>query len=477
MAHEITVPRLGWSMEEGVFGEWLKANGDFVEAGEMVFLLEGEKAAHEIESLETGYLHIPSNAPRPGETVKVGQVIGFLLSQGETPPKVSNTTPSPRPTKPPKEPAVEVAQKIPLVKAPIAESIAPMPPAVLEGRSRMAGPAARRLARQLGIDWNTVPTPDPTGRVVSIDVLREHDSIAQSQREAIAAPIASPRARRRAQEMGIDWRTLRGTGRRGRIRERDILSHVPTTAALTAAATAAPTARSNEVPPATPGKHVPASKLRLVLAKRMVEGGTQAAPVTLHAKIDASSLVAYRNSLKTQAAGAGIPSYNDILIWLAARTLKERSELNACWYRDGIYHYDEIHIATAVDSDSGLLAPVIRNVDQLTLEQITQATIQVITDARSGRLNQSALQGATFTVTNLGMFGVDAFTPILNLPQAAILGVGRIVEEPVVRNGQLAVGQTLTLSLTFDHRVVDGAPAARWLQRLCELIQSLGNKP
>jgi pyruvate dehydrogenase E2 component (dihydrolipoamide acetyltransferase) len=473
MAQEITIPRLGWSMEEGIFGEWLKASGDYVQAGEMIFLLEGEKAAHEIESLETGYLHIPPNAPRPGETVKVGQVIGLLLSQGETPPKISNATPSPQPPKPQKEPAVEVAQEIPVVNAPTAESIAPMPPTALGGRSRMAGPAARRLARQLGIDWNTVPTPDPTGRVVSIDVRRAHDSVAQNQPEAIGAPIASPRARRRAQEMGIDWRTIRGSGRRGRIRERDILSHVPTTAALNAA----PTARSNEVPPATPGKHVPASKLRLVLAKRMVEGGTQAAPVTLHTKIDASALVAYRNSLKTQAAGAGIPSYNDILIWLAARTLKERPELNACWYRDGIYHYEEIHVATAVDSDAGLLAPVIRNADQLTLEQITQATIQRITDARSGSLNQSALQGATFTVTNLGMFGVDAFTPILNSPQAAILGVGRIIEEPVVRNSQLAVGQTLTLSLTFDHRVVDGAPAARWIQRLCELIQSLGNKP
>jgi pyruvate dehydrogenase E2 component (dihydrolipoamide acetyltransferase) len=476
MAQEITIPRLGWSMEEGIFGEWLKASGDYIQAGEMIFLLEGEKAAHEIESLETGYLHIPSNAPRPGETVKVGQVIGYLLSQGETPPKISNLPASPQASKPPKEPAVEVAPEVSVMKVPLTESIPPMPRSVLEGRSQMAGPAARRLARQLGIDWNTVPTPDPTGRVVTIDVRRAHDSIAPTQSEAIGGPIASPRARRRAQEMGIDWRTIRGTGRRSRVRERDILSHVPSTAALTAAPTAAPSARSNEVPPATPGKHVPASKLRLVLAKRMVEGVTQAAPVTLHTKVDASALVAYRNSLKTQATGAGIPSYNDILIWLSARTLKEWPELNACWYRDGIYHYEEIHIATAVDSDAGLLAPVIRNVDQLTLEQITQVTIQLIADGRSGRLNQSALQGATFTVTNLGMFGVDAFTPVLNLPQAAILGVGRIVEEPVVRNGQLAVGQTLTLSLTFDHRVVDGAPAARWLQRLCELIQSLGNK-
>jgi pyruvate dehydrogenase E2 component (dihydrolipoamide acetyltransferase) len=460
MAQEITIPRLGWSMEEGIFGEWLRANGDFVEAGEMVFLLEGEKAAHEIESLETGYLYIPEDSPRPGETVKVGQVIGFLLGKGEKPPilpkrvtagKVAVAIPAAVEPKPVLDRSLEVPQK-----------------AVQSGnfvsRQRVAGPAARRLARELGIDLNAIPTPDPTGRVLTEDV-KLAISMQDSGRGLVSHPVASPRARRRARELGLDWSKVQGTGRNGRVRERDIIAH---------ASIASPTVlKTNEIAPASPGRHIPASKLRLVLAQRMQAGVSQAAPVTLHTKVDADALIAYRTHMKRDASKENIPSYNDILIWLTARTMREQPQLNACWYRDGIHYYDAIHIATAVDTEAGLLAPVIPNADHLTLKQIADETKQRITASRAGSLNQSALQGGTFTITNLGMMGIDAFTPILNLPQAGILGVGRIVEDSVVRDGRIVVGNTMTLSLTFDHRVIDGAPAARWLQRLCELIQSL----
>jgi pyruvate dehydrogenase E2 component (dihydrolipoamide acetyltransferase) len=459
MAQEIKIPRLGWSMEEGIFGEWLRANGDFVEAGEMVFLLEGEKAAHEIESLETGYLYIPEDGPRPGETVQVGQVIGFLLGKGETPPvstpkgptqRVAVATPAADEPKPVVDRTIAVPQKVVQSDNPVS-------------RQRVAGPAARRLARELGIDLNAITTPDPTGRVLTEDVKR---GVALSDSGGgFSDPVASPRARRRARELGVDWSKVRGTGRKGRIRERDIVAH---------ASIASPSVpKTNEIAPASQGRHAPASKLRLVLAQRMQAGVSQAAPVTLHTKVDADALVAYRNRLKRDASDGNIPSYNDILIWLAAKTLREQPQLNACWYQDGIHSYDAIHMATAVDTDNGLLAPVIPNADQLTLLQISDETRQRITAARSGSLSQKMLQGGTFTITNLGMFGIDGFTPILNLPQAGILGVGRIVEEPVVRDGRIVVGNTMTLSLTFDHRVLDGAPAARWLQRLCDLIQSL----
>jgi pyruvate dehydrogenase E2 component (dihydrolipoamide acetyltransferase) len=146
--------------------------------------------------------------------------------------------------------------------------------------------------------------------------------------------------------------------------------------------------------------------------------------------------------------------------------------LNACWYQDGIHSYDNIHIATAVDTPDGLLAPVVRDVDRLALHQIADRTRQLVAQARCGQLSQNQLSGGTFTISNLGMYGIDTFTPVLNLPQAAIFGVGRIVEEPVVRNGQLAIENMMTLSLTFDHRVIDGAPAARWLQRICERLQT-----
>ena len=198
----------------------------------------------------------------------------------------------------------------------------------------------------------------------------------------------------------------------------------------------------------------------------MTAGLHQAAPVTLTTKVNAMALVSFREQLKAEAVDEIVPGYNDIMIFRTVRVLRDLPEFNACWYRSGIHIYDSIHIATAIDTPDGLLAPVVRHADQLTLRQAAEQTQDLIAQTRSGQLKQSQLSGGTFTISNLGMFGVDAFTPILNLPQAAILGVGRIVEEPVVRNGQLEAGKTLTLSLTFDHRVVDGAPAARFLQKL-----------
>lgn len=429
MAHEITIPRLGWSMEEGVLGRWLKSPGQSVRRGEMLFTLEGEKAAEEIESFDAGYLWIPADAPRPGSTVKVGQVIGFLLAEGESAP----TT-------------VGSAAQHGAVPQTVPETPRRLP--------RPAGPAARRLARQLGIDLDTVPSPDPTGRVIDDDVRR------MAHRPSTARPVATPRARRRAKELGLDWTTLSGSGRGGRIRERDVVERLPS--------------GHSESAPASPGQHTPASKRRLTIAQRMVAGVTQAAPVTLTTKIDARPLVDFRNERKRTANGDA-PSYHDILIQLVAATLRELPQLNACWHRDGIYQYDDIHIALAVDCEAGLLAPVVRHADRLSLDEITSRTRQLIADARANRLSQQLLEVGTFTITSLGAFGIDAFTPILNLPQAGILGVGRIVEEPIVRDGQIVAGHTLCLSLTFDHRIVDGAPAAKWLSALCAKIVSIGS--
>ena len=451
MPHPITVPRLGWSMEEGVFAEWLKAPGELVRSGDLIFLLEGEKAATEIESLDSGYLCIPGDAPQSGATVKVGEVIGFLLVEGETAPttvRISPTTTTP----------------VAVLQTPASAT----GPGMTSPTQRAAGPAARRMARELGIDLNCVVTPDPTGRVLCDDVQRA--AIGQGQRTAatgnVTGPIATPRARRRARELGVDWTRLTGTGRNGRIRERDISAEPIENAANTLSPAA-------EIPPTEPGRHVPASKLRRIIAQRMSAGVHLAVPVTLSAKIDAESLVTYRERLKTESRNGFVPSYNDILIYHAALTLRELPDLNACWYRDGIHSYDDIHIATAVDTPDGLLAPVVRDADRLALHQIADRTRQLVAQARSGQLSQNQLSGGTFTISNLGMYGIDTFTPVINLPQAAILGVGRIVDEPVVRNSQLAIGKTMNLSLTFDHRVIDGAPAARWLKRICERLESL----
>jgi pyruvate dehydrogenase E2 component (dihydrolipoamide acetyltransferase) len=471
MPHPITIPRLGWSMEEGIFGEWLKPHGEPVRAGDMLFVLEGEKAAHEIESLDSGILCIPADAPQPGTTVKVGEVIGFLLAEGETAPatvRVPPTTTAPiaasqthAPVRRTSSPSsLEINGLEVRCTSTSGKSTSSALPSVTSTMPRAAGPAARRLARELGIDLNAVFTPDPTGRVLCEDVQSAAASRNQSQSGGTTArnPVATPRAKRRARELGIDWTRLAGTGRGGRIRERDIL-----------------TAKSDSplpIPdsPSVPGRFVPASKLRQIIAQRMSAGVHQAVPVTLTTKVDVDSLVAYRERLKHEAVDGLVPSFNDIVIQQAAQTLRELPDLNACWQGHGIHHFDAVHIATAVDTPAGLLAPVVRDADQLTLPELAARTRGLVEQARAGTLTQDQLSGGTFTVSNLGMLGIDAFTPVLNLPQAAILGVGRIVEEPVVRDGQLAAGKTMTLSLTFDHRVIDGAPAARWLQRLCERL-------
>lgn len=446
MTITITIPRLGWSMEEGTFGEWLKTTGETVSPGEMLFSLEGEKATQEIEALDAGVLCIPDDAPRSGDIVQVGQVIGFLLATGETPP---STVGSPR---------VKTTQ-----------TPTPVSPAHVV-TSRAASPSARRLAWEQGIDLDTIPTPDPTGRVTGDDVQRATVARRAVPPARSARAVATPRARRRAQELQIDWTKLTGTGRDGRIRERDVLvSRQPSGSRV-----------QDELPPSAPGKHVPATRLRKTIAQRMLAGVQQTAPVTLNTKVDASALVAWRTARKANANGRIVPSYNDLLVKLAAVAMTDYPQLNACWHRDGIFLYDTINIAVAVDTEAGLVAPVITDVQQLSVEDIAAQSQALIQHARAGTLTASQLQGGTFTVTNLGMFDIDAFTPVINLPQAAILGVGRIIREPVVRGDSIVIGETLTLSLTFDHRVIDGGPAARWLQRLTELIaapDSLLNAP
>lgn len=438
-------------MEEGVLVEWLKTPGELVRAGDMIFELEGEKASQEIESFDTGILCVPADAPQPGDTVKVGQVIGFLLAEGEAAPASVGNPPSSQPPTAPPDTKNSAS-------SPTISQHAPAP--------RVAGPAARRRARQMGVDLNAVHTPDPTGRVLCEDLqpgARTHMPTAGVGGRR-ARQISTPRARRRARELGIDWTRLKGTGRHGRIRECDVLSQQESPALGGAAS------NSRESAPVASGVHTHASKTRKIIAQRMSAAAQQVAPVTLQTKVLASAMVAFRERLKATTDGDIVPSYNDILIHLTATTLRELPQLNACWYRDGIHIYDEINIATAIDTDSGLISPVLHGADQLTLAQIAEETSDLITRARTGKLTQKELEGGTFTVSNLGMFGIDGFTPIINLPQAAILGIGRIVKEPIVENGRLGIGHTLTLNFTFDHRVLDGAPAARWLRLLCEQI-------
>ena len=207
---------------------------------------------------------------------------------------------------------------------------------------------------------------------------------------------------------------------------------------------------------------------------RMVESARTTAPVTLTSEVDATELVQMRRKLKADGADT-VPSYNDLLAKLVAMALREHRMLNTSIEGDEIVLRSTINIAVAVDTERGLFAPVIRNADQLSLLELTAASANLIDLAQQGKLKAEKLQGATFTITNLGMYDIDAFTPIISLPQSAVMGIGRIVPRQVVIDAEAertAIRQMMTLSLTFDHRLVDGAPAARFLQRVKQYVET-----
>lgn len=397
MAHEIVIPRLGWSMEEGSFVRWLKADGDPVARGEAIFELEGEKALQEIEAVNEGILHIPPFGPKPGEVLRVGAVIGYLKAAEES---ISNLTVN----------------------------------------------SSAHAFVALSLESNIAKHP-------------KSPTLIQPSSNGV---VVSPRARRVAKELGIDWTQLSGTGMGGRVRECDVrsafehqrLSGVPSDIAL----------------------RIPHSNRRRLIAKRMATAQQRTVPVTLTTKADATRLVKLRELFKAQANPSEAPGYQDIIAKLVAETLKRNLLLTGQWEEDEIVlaAQNALHIGIAVDTGEGLVVPVIQNVGGLTLIDLAGQTRQLIKRARSWTLSAADMQGGVFTITNLGSFGIDAFTPVINPPQSCILGLGAIRLEPVaLDDGQIAARHQITLSLTFDHRVIDGAPAARFLQSLVDAIANL----
>jgi pyruvate dehydrogenase E2 component (dihydrolipoamide acetyltransferase) len=286
--------------------------------------------------------------------------------------------------------------------------------------------------------------------------------------------VASPRARRAAAGLGVDWRTLVGSGRGGRILERDVAR---ASGAVPSGANAPGDSRADaqQAAPTAAAGPLPLSRIRRVTAERVTLSARTVAPVTLTTEANATTLVQLRKQALTEhGAPEGVPSITDLLVKVVAVALAEHPALNAELTPAGIVQHADVNIGIAVDAEAGLLAPVVRNVGGRSVESIARETARLIHAARSNTIRTEDLAGATFTITNLGMYEIDAFTPIVNLPQCAILGVGRIVARPVVideTTEQVAVQRMLTLSLTFDHRLVDGAPAARFLQRIKHLVE------
>ncbi|HEY8599316.1 MAG TPA: dihydrolipoamide acetyltransferase family protein [Thermomicrobiales bacterium] len=425
MAIEIVMPRLGWNMEVGTVVEWLKQDGDRVNAGEYLFMVESDKSISEVEALDSGTLRIPGNALRMGEELPVGTVLAYLVQDDEAaPPTGGNDAPAP---------AASPAQTAPAPVAPVA-----------------AAPASAERATNA-----------------------EQDRVRRRR-----SPVASPRAIRIATALGVDWTKLTGSSRSGRIVEQDIREAFARQGAAASGkpADAAPVAVASTAPPAPSPAAIPLSPMRRTIAERMARSAHTAAAVTLTTEADASALVRVRADLAAAllARGDTRPMYNDFFVRLVAVALRDFPELNASLTDEGIVRHEALHIGLAVDTERGLLVPVLRDVQDKSVQTIAGEAAVLIAAARAGKTPQADLQGGTFTITNLGMYEIDAFTPIINPPQCAILGIGRIVARPVVIDEEteaVAVRKMVVLSLTFDHRLVDGGPAARFLQRIKQYVE------
>ncbi len=437
----IVMPKLGLTMTEGTLTEWLIEPGQRVHQGEILFLFESEKATMEYEAPANGVLE--QHLVEIGTTVACGTPVALLTTDIKT------------------ARVLDVGTGNQSVAASTAPTIAPT---VSSSTSKIATPAAKRRAREIGVDIDTLVGRGPNGRVQLVDVEEAPgDKVTGRQGDRV-----TPIALQLAVDLGIDLGGVQGSGPGGRIGRDDVL------AAARQALSTAPDYPSVPDRPTYSSRN-PVSGVRGVIARRMSESAFSAPHVTLHTEADVTAFVAARQQINEELAGGADSetklSYNALLVALVARALREHPALNACLVDDEIRIYEAINIALAVDTERGLLVPVIRDADQLDIVAIQNVGDALIQRALLGESLPDDLSGGTFTLTNLGMFDIDAFTPIINQPQSAILGVGRILSKPVDVGGQVGLRQMMTLSLSFDHRIVDGGPAARFLQRVKQLIE------
>jgi len=445
------MPKLGQTMEEGTIVEWLKQEGDQVARGDELCEIESDKAVLPAESTVKGTLLkilVPKGGKAPVlEPIAIigakGEDISALLSGGGA-----------EASAPAAEPAAEPA---PAAEPQTATAPQPVRPA---GERIFVSPRARALAQEKGVPLEAVRGSGPDGRIVEKDII----AFLKEQ------PASTPLARKEAAELGV---ALTGLAQGGeRVTAEAVRLAAATPAASAVAAPAAPAAPAATAVAA--GTLTPLKGIRGIIAQRMAASSQATAAVTLFTSVDATEFVAAREKLKEAFAkelGFNI-GYNDLLAAIVARCLTEFPYMNVHLEEGGIRQMGEVNIGMAVDTEKGLLVPVLRNANQKSVKQLATEFRALVERARVGKSGPDDLSGGTFTITNLGMYGVEEFTPIINMPEVAILGVGRIRPEPTVVGGQVAIRQMQRLSLTFDHRVVDGAPAARFLQEIARYVEA-----
>jgi pyruvate dehydrogenase E2 component (dihydrolipoamide acetyltransferase) len=433
MAKNVIMPALGMAQETGMLINWLKQEGEAVTKGEPLMEVETDKATVEIEAPESGLLG--GISAQPGDVIPVGQTIAWILAAGEQPP-------------------VQVA--------PSAQA---EPQAQSRNVSIEASPLARKIAEEHGIDLALIRSNGK--RIEKADVLAylkdeggkmKDETPSNHPSSLIFHPSripASPKARRLAVERGIDIATLKGSGPDGAVLVADVPLEVVHTPSADVEA---------------PGT---VSTVWRIMAERMTSSWTTVPHFYLMREVDASNLIEWRSRVSsTVEKRAGIkPTYTDLLVKLIGFTLREHPRLNAAWENGNIRFNKEVNVGIAVAIEEGLIVPVIRDADSASISEIAAQRKELIERAQNRKVRPADISDGTFTLSNLGMYNVDAFSAIVNPPQAAILAVGRITERVVPVNGQVAIRPMMVMTLSCDHRVVDGARAAQFLDDLATHVE------
>jgi len=428
-AYQVVMPRLGLTMREGKILEWYKKDGDPVEKGEPLFSIENEKASLDIESPASGILKIQVPVD---VSVPILSPVALLFGSGQasghhTIVEMSTTG---------EEKGV---LREPLLKETVVTRVS-------DHTAIKATPKARALARREGVDLENLNGTGIRGMVVSADILQKIKGTGEVR--------ATPLAKLKAADAGIDLHGKTGSGPRGMVRCEDLAQF-------------SNKSEAEKIPCVKP-----MSELRTIISNRLGQSWLERPQVTLTTEADATLFMEARKQLNFELVKKNVKiSLNTLFIKISAQAISEFPYINVSLIPEGLLQHQDINIGLAVDTERGLLVPVLRSANNKTFESIQMELDGLVDRTISGKNLKDELSGGTFTITNLGTYEIDAFTPIINPPECAILGIGRIHQKPVGFENQVVLRQMVSLSLSFDHRLVDGAPAAKFLQRIKQFIE------
>lgn len=443
MAIPVIMPRQGQSVESCIITKWNKAVGDAVAVGDILFTYETDKATFDEEAKEAGTLLAILH--QEGDDVPCLENVCIIGAAGED---ISAFTQGAAPAADTPAPAAEAKTAAPAAAA-AAPAAAPAAKAI-EGDIRIS-PRARAYAEKTGVDYRYAAPTGAEGRIMERDVM-----LLREQGVMVTGAAAG-------QYMAGQDR-IEGTGIGGRVSLAD-LNAPAAAAAAPAAAAAAPAAAYTDVK---------LSNIRKVISKSMMASLQGMAQLTLNASFDATEILAYRKKMKENAEKLGLANItiNDIILYAVSRTLLNHKDLNAHLLDDSMRYFTDVNLGMAVDTERGLMVPTIFGCNKLSLNEIATATKSLAADCQKGSISPDKLSGGTFTVSNLGSLGIESFTPVINPPQTGILGVCTTVNRVREVGGVLKTYPCMTLSLTFDHRAIDGAPAAKFLKELCTNLEN-----